>query len=115
MTKPKLQSLFFSLMADPQSFRAMFEHLPDVFFFAKDSESRMIAASSAVVARLGLKSESEMIGRSDDDFFPKAIATGFRKDDLVVMQEEKPLINRMEVWYDQHRQLDWFVTTKLPV
>ncbi|HSI62980.1 MAG TPA: helix-turn-helix transcriptional regulator, partial [Candidatus Saccharimonadia bacterium] len=27
----------------------------------------------------------------------------------------KPLINRLEVWYDEQRNLDWFLTTKLPV
>lgn len=102
-------------MADPQSFRFMFEHLPDVFFFVKDEQSRMIAASSAVFERLGLNSEADMIGRSDADFFPKAIASGFRRDDLTVIREKKPLVNRMEVWYDHQRQLDWFVTTKLPV
>ena len=46
MPKDAIQSDFFASMADPQGFRALFEHLPGVFFFVKDAEGRMIAASA---------------------------------------------------------------------
>jgi AraC-like DNA-binding protein len=115
MSSPTLQDAFFSEMNSPQSFRMMFEFLPGIFFFVKDVESRMIAANSAVLERLGVKSEQEIIGTFDQDYFPEAIAKGFRDDDQIVIRSGKPLTNRMEAWYDELRQLDWFITTKVPV
>ena len=115
MSKSSLQHSFFEQMADPQGFRAMFEHLPDVFFFVKDRGSRMIAGSRNLVERLGLKRESDMIGRPDEAFFQPHIARAFRDDDEQVFRTGKSLTNRLEVWYDEQRNLDWFLTTKVPV
>lgn len=115
MAKRDLQTQFFASMADPQGFKALFEHLPGVFFFVKDVEGRMVAASGPILERLGLKREREIVGATDDDFFPPEIARGFRNDDQQVIRTGKPLVNRLEVWYDEQRVLDWFLTTKLPV
>jgi AraC-like DNA-binding protein len=114
MSDPNLQASFFGRMSQPQAFRTMFEYVSDVFFFVKDLESRMIAANRAVLDRLGVKSEREFIGTVDQDYFPAAIARSFRDDDQKVFETQQPLANRMEAWYDEIRQLDWFVTTKVP-
>ena len=40
----RLQKDFFARIADPQGVRAIFEHMPGVFFFMKDDLGRPIAA-----------------------------------------------------------------------
>lgn len=115
MAKRDWQAEFFAEMADPQAFRPLFEHLPGIFFFVKNDESRLIAASSPILERLGLSSERDIVGTTDDDFFPREIARAFRSDDQQVLRSGKPLVNRLEVWYDEQRVLDWFLTTKVPV
>jgi AraC-like DNA-binding protein len=93
----------------------MFDQQPNVFFFVKDRESRLIAASEPTWTRLGLESEAEVIGRLDEDFYPEQAAKSFRADDALVFRTGKPLINRLEVWYDEQRTLNWFLTTKVPL
>ncbi len=115
MSPKSLQSAFFASMADPQAFRLMFDQQPNVFFFVKDRESRLIAASEPTWTRLGLESEAEVIGRLDEDFYPEQAAKSFRADDALVFRTGKPLINRLEVWYDEQRTLNWFLTTKVPL
>lgn len=115
MASPPLQAEFFARMADPQGVRAIFEHLPGVFFFVKDAHGRHIAANSVTFARFGIKHERELVGAMDEKFFPAELARAFRDDDQKVIRSRKPLINRLEVWYDEQRNLDWFLTTKLPV
>lgn len=115
MASPRLQADFFARMADPQGVRAIFEHLPGVFFFVKDAHGRHIAANSVTFTRFGIKNERELVGAMDEKFFPAELAQAFREDDQMVMRSRKPLINRLEVWYDEQRNLDWFLTTKLPV
>lgn len=93
----------------------MFDHLPDVFFFVKDRESRLITGSRPLLARLGIASGDDRIGTKDEDFFPPHVARGFREDDERVFRTGEPVKNRLEVWYDEQHNLDWFLTTKVPL
>ncbi len=106
---------FFGQLGVAQQFRELFEYLPDVYFFAKDKKSRMMAASPPILKRFGLKSESELIGTTDHDYFPTHVADSFVRDDQLVLTTGQPLINRVEIWYNEQRLLDWFVTDKLPL
>ncbi len=115
MSAANLQSRFFARMGEPQEFRRLFEHLPGVYFFVKDENSRLIAASRSILERFGLKNESELIGTTDHDYFPPEVADGFIRDDQGVLKSGQPLLNRLEIWYNEQRILDWFITTKLPV
>jgi len=109
------QQQFFEQLGSSQQFRDLFEHLPGIYFFAKDAHSRMMAASSQILTRFGLSSEDELIGRTDHDFFPTHVADSFVRDDQHVLTTGQPLINRVEIWYNEQRLLDWFVTDKLPL
>lgn len=51
MSPKAIQSGFFASMTDPQVFRLMFDHQPTVFFFLKDRENRLIAASLPMYSR----------------------------------------------------------------
>lgn len=115
MPSPNLQRSFFARIADPQAVRAIFEHLPGVFFFVKDDQGRHIAANSVTFERFGISNERELIGQMDEKFFPPEVAAAYREDDQKVIRTGKPIINRLEVWYDEQHNLDWFLTTKLPV
>ena len=115
MSRPRLQAEFFSQMSDPQSLRRMFDHLPGVFFFVKDAQGRMITANAAKLERLGLKNENEIVGATDDQFFPPDVALAFRQDDQEIIRTGKSVINRLELWLDEQRVLNWFITTKVPI
>ena len=115
MAPNSIQSSFFASMIDPQAFRLMFDQQPTVFFFVKARESRLIAASKPMWTRLGLEREADVIGRLDEDFYPEQTAKAYRADDTLVFRTGKPLINRLEVWYDEQRTLNWFLTTKAPL
>jgi AraC-like DNA-binding protein len=115
MGQNNLQSAFFAKIDDASTFKNMFDHLSNVFFFAKDLESRLVSASKPILERLGVKDEREIIGTTDDQFFPEAIAKGFREDDHFVFTTGTTLPNRLEVWFDEKKNLDWFLTTKVPL
>ncbi|MFZ2279261.1 MAG: helix-turn-helix domain-containing protein [Prosthecobacter sp.] len=115
MSLPRLQAEFFAQIADPQGVRAIFEHMPGVFFFMKDDQGRHMAANSATYERFGIKNERELVGAMDEKFFPPEVAKAYREDDQKVIRSGKPLINRLEVWYDEQHNLNWFLCTKLPV
>ena len=110
-----VQQSFLAQIGPGEPVRELFEHLPGVFFFAKDRNSRMMCASSTIYKRLGCKEELDVVGRQDSDFFPQQIADNFVRDDQRVFATGKPMLNRVEIWYNEQRMLDWFVTNKLPL
>lgn len=111
----KLADEFFARVAPGQPFRMLFDHVPGVFFFAKNAQSRLMYGSSALLERLGVNSERDFVGRCDHDFFPAEIADRFMADDETVLRTGRPLLDRFELWYTDQHILDWFVTTKLPL
>jgi AraC-like DNA-binding protein len=115
MPKPTLHEAFFSELSDSSALSGIFEHLPEVFFFVKNRASLLITGSRNLLERLGVKSVGDLCGRPDGDFFPPHVVKAFHADDQQVFRTGKPLINRLEIWYDEQRTLNWFLTTKLPL
>ena len=110
-----LQSAFFAKLGGRQVFQALFNHLPDVHFFAKDAQGRFMAGSRGLLLRLGYDHEHEIIGMTDSDFHPPRTVCEIREDDLRVMQTLAPLVDRVEALFSRNQARDWYVTTKLPV
>lgn len=109
------QEAFLHHIDGAQQLRLLFEYLPGVYFFVKDAKSRLMAASGAILKRFGLESEHDIVGTTDYDYFPPHVADDFVRDDQRVLATGEPLINHLEIWYNEHRVLDWFVTNKLPL
>ena len=74
----------------------------------------MICVGRMILERLGCACEEEIIGAADCDFFPPKIAAGFVRDDRRVMESGEPIIDQIEVWYNEQHTFDWFVTSKFP-
>lgn len=106
---------FFKRMGGRQQFQALFEHLPDVHFFAKDADGRFVAAGKGLLQRLGLAREEEILGLTDADMHPARVAREIRDDDLRVMETREPLIGRVETLFTRSHAKDWYTTTKLPI
>jgi PAS domain S-box-containing protein len=93
----------------------LFEHLPDTYFFAKDREGRFMAANLPFIQACGLKSEAELIGKTDLDVWPRHLAEGYRRDDRKVFQSGVSIINKLELSKNPKGGADWFCTTKIPL
>lgn len=110
-----MQAEFFGRMGGRQQFQALFDHLPDVHFFAKDADGRFVAGGAGVLQRLGFSREEELFGLTDADIHPARVAREIREDDLRVMQSRQPLLGRVEALFTRSQATDWYVTTKLPI
>jgi AraC-like DNA-binding protein len=103
-----------SLRPDGQAFR-LFDHVDDVLFFAKDRDGRLLAANRALLDHYGYRDENEFWGVTDFDLLPHSLAVKFRRDDLLVMETGRPLVDLVEIFVNRQGIPGWFVTTKLPV
>jgi AraC-like DNA-binding protein len=97
-----------------RSFQQMFNQLPGMHFCVKDRRSRLVWGNAALFERLNV-SEDQMTGTTDYQYFPRHIADSFVRDDQAVMRTGRPILNRVAVWYNEQRILDWFVKNKFPL
>ena len=95
--------------------RALLSHLPDVCYFAKDTEGRFIAANPGFLEMAGCKTEALLIGKTDFHIWPGFLAEQYLKDDAKVMETGEALANKIEPVIRRDRSADWFATTKVPL
>ena len=114
-TPRSAQAAFFARIGGWQQFQALFDHLPDVHFFAKDRDGCFIAGSTGLLQRLGFSREEEILGLTDADIHPARVAREIREDDERVMATREPLLGRVEALFTRSHAKDWYVTTKLPI
>lgn len=91
----------------------LLESVP-VNVYLKDRDSRFIRANKATAERMGAKSVTEMMGKTDHDFFGSEHADESRKDELRIMETRIGQVDQMEheVWEDGHET--WVIVTKMP-
>jgi len=92
--------------------RALLDTFPDCIYF-KDEESRFIKVSRWLSDWYGMADPSELIGRSDDEFFEPAIARAIRDEELRILRTGEPVVGKLErpVVNGEPR---WLITSKLP-
>jgi len=92
----------------------MFDMLPDIIFWIKDTHSRVIYANQMFVEHLGYNNIEQVLGKSDIDLSPKHLAKQFIADDDKVMSGEI-VTDRLEMNINKSGELAWFSTSKRPL
>lgn len=109
------RSRFLRRLSPDTPFYQLFDLMPDVAFFAKDRQFKLVCASQHFVERLGFQNEAQVIGKDDFDLFPPRLAENFRRDDEDVIRTGRPKLNIVELFFTDQGIPDWFVTNKLPL
>jgi AraC-like DNA-binding protein len=94
---------------------ALFENLPSLQFWIKDLDGRFVTANQNVVKSCRCRDRSEVIGKTDFEFFPKHIAEGFRRDDLEVARSGIKIQDRIEPITHEDGSISWYSTNKVPL
>ncbi|MCR9207286.1 AraC family transcriptional regulator [Rhodopirellula bahusiensis] len=115
MKKTLNRQAFFARLAPGQEILKLFDWMPDVSFFVKDREGRFMALNRRGCEYCGVLSESEAIGKTDHDFFPKTRADEYREDDLQVMESKEAIINRIESAPEEAGSPRLVTTSKIPL
>jgi AraC-like DNA-binding protein len=111
----RLQKEFFRRHPLAESVIALFDALPQTYFYAKDCDSRFVKVNQLFLENHGLDHESQAIGRTDRDFHPPLMAEAYREEDRRVMQARRPLPG--QIWLVLHRRTvpRWYVSAKTPL
>jgi PAS domain S-box-containing protein len=90
------------------------DNLPDYIFY-KDCESRFVRTNPAHAKALGLSDPRQAVGKTDFDFFSQEEAEAYFRDEQQVIARGQPLIGKVEKVSQPDGQLQWRLTTKVPV
>ena len=107
---------FFEQNPDARSVIELFEYLPTALFYAKDSRHRYVAVNLRTLTDVfGLEEMEDLLGRTDSDFQPPALAEAYHAEDCRVMDSRQPIPN--QVWLVPHVRGTprWYVSSKTPL
>ena len=114
-TLKRERSAWLASLASEAPFLPILDHIPGIFFFAKDRAGRTMLASRGVLERYHMRGESEMLGLTDFDLNPNHMAGNYVSDDERLLTGKAKHIERMELWFDRQGLPDWYFVTKLPL
>lgn len=105
-----------SLNEEALFFTRLMDNIRESVYF-KDLESRFIKVNRACATKFGLKDPSEIIGKTDFDFFEEAQAKQAYNDEQEIIKTETPLFNKVtkEVFNHDPDNIKWASTSKLPL
>ncbi len=93
---------------------AFLANVPDNVYF-KDRNSRFLAVSASMLRFLGRTTQSEVIGRTDYDFFSADHADPAFADEQLILGTGRGIVGKMEkeTWPDG--RISWAMTSKMPL
>ncbi|MEP6952399.1 MAG: PAS domain S-box protein [Ginsengibacter sp.] len=103
------------LSEERELFRLLIENIPDQIYL-KDTESRFLLCNMPGAINAGCKSQADIIGKTDFDFYPPESAKHFFDVEQALMRSGKTLINQEDYVPDTITgEPRWSLNTKVPV
>jgi transcriptional regulator GlxA family with amidase domain len=96
-------------------FHRLFDAIPGLQFFAKNSQGKMMFVSQGNRDKFHTTDETAMIGLTDFDLNPPSLAQSYTDDDARIYATGQPLLNHVELGFDEQAMPDWFVVNKMPI
>lgn len=93
---------------------SVFEDIPDILFWIKDSKLRLVSVNSTFANWVNLPME-QIIGYTDRDFYYTDLADIFMNDDASVISTGKEIRNKPELCANRFGGVEWRITSKFPV
>jgi AraC-like DNA-binding protein len=94
---------------------ALFDHLPQAYLFVKDAHHRFVQVNPAVWRLHGCTSAEQMLGKTDFDFHPPALASQYVDEDRLVMEGGNALIDQPWLVPGADGIPLWYLSSKLPL
>lgn len=99
---------------DADALQALFDGLPDVVFFIKDSAGRYTHANLTLVSRLGRRRREEVIGHTPTQLFPAPLGEAYAAQDRRVLRGQT-IEDQLETHVFPNRTPGWCLTRKTPL
>jgi PAS domain S-box-containing protein len=103
-----------ALARDRNLLRTLIDDLPDCIY-VKDVQGRFLAANLATARLMGAAAPSDLIGKTDFDFYPPELAAHYRADEEELLRSGQPLVNKDEPRREPNGAVRTVMSTKVPM
>jgi diguanylate cyclase (GGDEF)-like protein/PAS domain S-box-containing protein len=100
--------------SDENLFAALMSSTADSIYF-KDRECRLLRVSKKMALDLGYEDPADLVGKTDVELFGLEFGLETRRDDIRIMETDRPLIGTIESRALPNGRTNWTLTTKLPM
>ncbi|MFA6488973.1 MAG: PAS domain S-box protein, partial [Sideroxydans sp.] len=97
-----------------RDFVAFLENTSDFIYF-KDEHGRFRFCSQTMANLTGHVNWRDMIGKHDLEVFPPETAKIYQEEELPIFSEGRPLLNKIDPYYDALGNMGWVSTSKWPI
>ena len=94
---------------------ALFDALPDVVFFIKDSAGRYVRVNQTLADRCAGGDKRKLIGKRPSEVFPAVLAARYARQDETVLKTGKRVEHQLELHIYPGGIAGWCLTTKHPL
>lgn len=93
--------------------RTVIDHLPDNIY-VKDREGKFLINNIESLRRLGVTSQEAVLGKTDFDFFPRALVEQWAEEIRVIMDSGEPELD-VEEYQEWHDEPHWILGSIVPL
>jgi PAS domain S-box-containing protein len=94
--------------------RTVIDNVPDQIF-VRDTAGRIVLSNQSDARAMGTDDPETLVGKTDFDFYPQALAVQFQSDNQEVLESGQAIVNREERSRDADGEPRWVLTTKVPL
>jgi AraC-like DNA-binding protein len=94
---------------------ALFDRLPDVVYFSKDTQGRYTHANQTLLLRLGLPGLKSLKGKTAAEVFPAQLGEHYWQQDLQVIRSGVSMVDVLERHLFPSGESGWCLSVKHPI
>lgn len=94
--------------------RTLIDNIPDTIYIL-DDKGRKIIANKADVKIIGCESESEVLGKTDEELYPGETGKRFHRMNLSVINSGKMAVDLEEEFVDKNNEAHWLQSSYYPL
>ena len=104
-----------TLQNERNQLRTLIDSLPDLIFF-KNIQGRYILNNKAHLEFLGVKDQSEVVGKTVLDFHRNGQAGEFYEEELEIIKSGKPMLESEQlIFHKTKNENRWFLVSRIPL
>jgi len=102
-------------LGEPFTAESLFDQLPDIVFFIKDTNGRYVCVNRTLVDRCGLQQKSDLLGKRPAEVLGETLGRAYEMQDRHVLTTGQRLVAQLEMHVIRSRDVGWCMTTKIPL
>ncbi len=93
----------------------LFDGVPDIVFFVKDTEGRYMAVNDTLASRCGLACKEAALGLTAEELFPAPLGKAFALQDREILRNGRAIRDHLELHLYAGGSRGWCLTFKEPI